>query len=152
MHEFILTLTPEDFSLCEKNGTPKALTMAKLGKLFLDFGPHAPTVAFPEQFGLMIEPTESYTMAELDRFCETVEAVLDLMRTNPTVLTTAPHFTPISKIDDVEANRNPILWERLLKLPSPSQSGRDPRDLMRMPVEQLKRDILKAHQESQKRV
>ena len=59
MHEFILTLSPDDFALLEKNGIPRAQAMAKVGKLFLDFGLHAPTVAFPEVFGLMIEPTES---------------------------------------------------------------------------------------------
>ena len=40
---------------------PKIQAIPQIGKLFLDFGFHAPTVAFPEIFGLMIEPTESYT-------------------------------------------------------------------------------------------
>ena len=61
MHEFILTLSEEDFSNLENHGIPKNQAIPQIGKLFLDFGFHAPTVAFPEIFGLMIEPTESYT-------------------------------------------------------------------------------------------
>ena len=61
MHEFILTLSEDDFSNLEDHGIPKNQAIPQIGKLFLDFGFHAPTVAFPEIFGLMIEPTESYT-------------------------------------------------------------------------------------------
>ena len=61
MHEFILTLSDDDFSNLENHGIPKNQAIPQIGKLFLDFGFHAPTVAFPEVFGLMIEPTESYT-------------------------------------------------------------------------------------------
>src|SRR5690606_25209395 len=83
MHEFILTLSPETFKRIEAAGTPKASAIAKIGKLFLDFGLHAPTVAFPEQFGLMIEPTESFTKAELDRFCDVVGAIHTLIHDHP---------------------------------------------------------------------
>ena len=48
MHEFILTLSNEDFLRLEKIGIPKSKAIPQVGKLFLDFGFHAPTVAFPE--------------------------------------------------------------------------------------------------------
>jgi glycine dehydrogenase len=80
MHEFILTLENEDFQRIEASGTPLAMAITRVGKLFLDFGFHAPTVAWPETFGLMIEPTESYTKAELDHFCDAVLAIRNLVK------------------------------------------------------------------------
>ena len=94
MHEFILTLSEEEFKFLETAGIPKSKAIPQIGKLFLDFGFHAPTVAFPEIYGLMIEPTESFTKSELDRFADAVIAIKNLILQNPEVLNTAPHFTP----------------------------------------------------------
>jgi glycine dehydrogenase len=115
MHEFILTLTPETFKKIEAAGTPKANTIARIGKLFLDFGFHAPTVAFPEQFGLMLEPTETYGKKELDQFSNVVTTILNLINEHPEVLKTVPHFTPIDRVDEVTANKNPVLSEVITK-------------------------------------
>jgi glycine dehydrogenase len=118
MHEFILTLHPETFTKIEAAGVTKAQSIARIGKLFLDFGFHAPTVAFPEPYGLMIEPTETYSQAELDQFSEVVRQILELINSNPEVLRTVPHFTPIDRVDELEANKNPILTEKMTsKLP-----------------------------------
>lgn len=117
MHEFILTLSEADFNRLEAAGVPRALAITRVGKLFLDFGFHAPTVAWPETFGLMIEPTESYTQVELDRFCAAVKAIKRMIQEHPEVLTVVPVFTPVDRIDDVAANRNPVLQERLTRLP-----------------------------------
>lgn len=111
MHEFILTLSPETFKKIEASGTPKANTIARIGKLFLDFGFHAPTVAFPEQFGLMLEPTETYSKAELDQFAQVVQNIFKLITDHPEVLQTVPHFTPIDRVDEVGANKNPQFAE-----------------------------------------
>ena len=116
MHEFILTLKPEDFVHLESVGLRKTDAAPRIGKLFLDFGFHAPTVAWPEPLGLMIEPTESYTKAELDRFAEAVLAIIKLVKTHPQVLNSAPHFTPIDRVEEVEANRDVCLSESLLSL------------------------------------
>lgn len=113
MHEFILTLSPETFKKIEASGTPKTNSIARIGKLFLDFGFHAPTVAFPEQYGLMIEPTETYSQKELDQFAEVVETILNLVNETPEVLQTVPHFTPIDRVDEVQANKNPVLTEKI---------------------------------------
>ncbi|MCB9093270.1 MAG: aminomethyl-transferring glycine dehydrogenase subunit GcvPB, partial [Halobacteriovoraceae bacterium] len=99
MHEFIITLTPEMFARIESIGMPKAQIIARIGKLFLDFGFHAPTVAFPEVFGLMIEPTESFSKKELDTFIKAVIGISEILTQTPEVLLTAPHFTPIKKVD-----------------------------------------------------
>ena len=117
MHEFILTLSDEEFKFLEDAGIPKSKAIPQIGKLFLDFGFHAPTVAFPEVFGLMIEPTESFTKKELDRFADAVIAIKRLIMSTPEVLNTAPHFTPIDRVDEVSANRNLILMEEINHLP-----------------------------------
>lgn len=145
MHEFILTLSKETFDRCEKAGVPKASVIAKVGKLFLDFGLHAPTVAFPEQYGLMIEPTESFTKDELDRFIEVVRAIYVLVRENPEVLATAPHFTPISKVDEVGANKNLVLSGDLSKLPLVLKNRVEPGALGKMPVNDIIKQIIEAH-------
>lgn len=146
MHEFILTLSKETFERCERAGVPKANVIAKVGKLFLDFGLHAPTVAFPEQYGLMIEPTESFTKGELDRFVEVVEAIHGLVREHPEVLTTAPHFTPIRKVDEVGANKNLTLQGDLTMLPKVLPNRIEPGVLSSMPVQDVVKEILNAHQ------
>jgi glycine dehydrogenase len=113
MHEFILTLSDDSFDKLANAGTPKAQAIAKVGKLFLDFGFHAPTVAFPEVYGLMLEPTESYSKAELDQFCEVVKAIHHVINEYPQTLQTAPHFTPIDKVNELEANKRPVLSEKI---------------------------------------
>lgn len=145
MHEFILTIPPELFLKIDKSGTPRAQVIAKIGKLFLDFGLHAPTVAFPEQYGLMIEPTESFTKAELDRFTEVVEAIYKLINEHPEVLTTVPHFTPVDKIDEVKANKDLILAEKISALPQVLENRVSPEKLGKMSVGAICEEILSAH-------
>ncbi len=147
MHEFILTLTPESFARIEAAGTPKANAIARIGKLFLDFGLHAPTVAFPEQYGLMIEPTESFTKAELDRFSEVVEGIHTMIHEHPEVLTTAPHFTPICKMDEVGANKNLVLSEKITGLPNLPRNIVSPKELANMPINEVMKRIVAAHEE-----
>lgn len=147
MHEFIVTISKENFDILEKAGTPKATAIAKIGKLFLDFGLHAPTVAFPEQFGLMIEPTESYTKAELDRFVDILGAIKKILMDHPEVLQSAPHFTPIDKVDEVEANKNLILSEEFNKLPKVLPNRIDPGPLKTMAVGDICAKIISAHKD-----
>lgn len=145
MHEFILTISKETFERIEKSGTPKATAIAKIGKLFLDFGLHAPTVAFPEQFGLMIEPTESFTKKELDRFIEVVRAIHTLINESPEVLITAPHFTPVKKVDEVNANKNLQFFDHLEKFPKLYDNLIAPGVLSTMPVNEVMKKITEAH-------
>ena len=149
MHEFIVTLSNDSFKHIEAAGTPKANAIARIGKLFLDFGFHAPTVAFPEQYGLMIEPTESYSKAELDQFAEVVIAISKLLQDKPEVLKTVPHFTPIDRVDEVAANKNPILAEKITKnLPEIIADRYDSAKLRALSVGDTCELIIKAHQES----
>ncbi|MDD4929297.1 MAG: aminomethyl-transferring glycine dehydrogenase [Gallionella sp.] len=51
------------------------IEVGDIGKRLMDFGFHAPTTSFPVVDTLMVEPTESESMAELDRFCEAMIAI-----------------------------------------------------------------------------
>src|SRR5690606_22314980 len=61
-HECILDLRP----LTAATG----VTAEDVAKRLIDFGFHAPTLSFPVAGTLMVEPTESEDLAELDRFCD----------------------------------------------------------------------------------
>ena len=147
MHEFIITIEPELFKKLEEAGTPKAQAIARIGKLFLDFGLHAPTVAFPEVYGLMIEPTESFSKSELDHFTDVVSAIHKVLYETPEVLTTVPHFTPIRKVDEVGANKKLVLWENLTALPPVLANKIEPGELSSMKVGEVCHKILLAHQD-----
>ncbi len=144
MHEFIITLSESDFQRIESVGIPRATIIGRVGKLFLDFGFHAPTVAWPETFGLMIEPTESYSRVELDRFAESVEAIGRLIREHPEVLNYTPFFTPVERIDDVSANRHLCLHEPIIELPQVPENRLPLSELLTMPVESIYRRIVEA--------
>jgi glycine dehydrogenase len=144
MHEFIITLKDEDYAHFESVGLRKSDSASRIGKLFLDFGFHAPTVAWPEPLGLMIEPTESYTKAELDRFAEAVQAILKLIQEHPQVLLSAPHFTPIDRVEEVEANRDVCLSESLEELPELNRPRISTRELAKMPVTTIYEKLVEA--------
>lgn len=144
MHEFIITLPPATFEALEAAGIHRNKAISLFGKLFLDFGFHAPTVSFPEAEGLMIEPTESYTKAELDRFADAVILMLQLVESQPTVLLTVPHFTPVDKIDDVMANKQIVLSEPLTSLPDVASNRIAPAQLAIMPLEAIAEAIREA--------
>lgn len=145
MHEFILTISKETFERIEKSGTPKAQAIGKIGKLFLDFGLHAPTVSFPEPFGLMVEPTESFSKGELDDFVEVLVGIHKILHEQPEVLTTVPHFTPIRKVDEVAANKNLVLSEKVEGLFDLPKNLMDPGELKAMSTSQVISKIMEAH-------
>lgn len=144
MHEFIITLHDEDYAQLESVGLRKADSAPRIGKLFLDFGFHAPTVAWPEPLGLMIEPTESYTKAELDRFADAVKAIRRLIAEHPEALLSAPHFTPIDRVEEVEANREVCLSESLDELPAINLPRISTRELAKMSVDAIYEKIVAA--------
>ena len=137
MHEFILTLKAPYFKKLEKVGLPKAAVMPALGKLFLDFGFHAPTIAWPEPLGMMIEPTESFTQAQLDRFADTLLAMLSLIEKCPEALLEAPRTTPVDKVDEAQANRQLCLSEPCGHLPVLHHHRLHPKQLLEMPLDKL---------------
>jgi glycine dehydrogenase len=74
----------------------KGIEVTDIAKRLMDYGFHAPTVSFPVAGTLMIEPTESENLEELDRFCDAMIAIRKEIETvtadNPNnVLKNAPH-------------------------------------------------------------
>jgi glycine dehydrogenase subunit 2 len=61
----------------------------------------------------MIEPTDTETRETLDEFVEALIKILEEAKTNPEILKNAPHNTPVSRLDEVQAARKPDLrWKK----------------------------------------
>ncbi len=85
-----------------------------IAKRLIDAGFHPYTVSFPliVHGALMIEPTETESKRELDLFIETMIAIAKEAEQNPQHVTTAPHNTRTSRVDEVGAARRPVLrWK-----------------------------------------
>ena len=92
----------------------KGVHTVDIAKRLLDYGLHPPTVCFPliVDEALMIEPTETESKQTLDSFIEAMKEIARDVEENPGILHTAPHNTPVKRLDDVRAARNPDLrWE-----------------------------------------
>lgn len=87
------------------------VTTMDVAKRLLDYGYHAPTVYFPQLFheSLMIEPTENESKETIDGFISVMRQIAEEACTNPEQVKTAPHDTPIGRVDDVLAAKHPIL-------------------------------------------
>jgi glycine dehydrogenase subunit 2 len=86
-----------------------------LAKRLLDFGFHPPTVYFPllVDEALMVEPTETETKESLDAFAEAIEEILTEAESDPGVAREAPYSTPVRRLDEVRATRNPVVRQPL---------------------------------------
>lgn len=87
------------------------VTTMDIAKRLLDYGYHAPTIYFPLLFheSLMIEPTETESKETIDEFISVMRKIAEEAVTEPETLKTAPHITPIGRVDDVLAAKNPVL-------------------------------------------
>ncbi|TAL35188.1 MAG: glycine dehydrogenase subunit 2 [Spirochaetes bacterium] len=104
-HEFVLS----------DKGMPNGVTTNDIAKRILDYGFHSPTVYFPLLIpgAIMIEPTESECKETLDDFAVAMKAIKEEAERDPEKVKTAPHTTPIRRVDAVLAARKPVLaWEK----------------------------------------
>ncbi len=86
-----------------------------IAKRLLDYGFHPPTMSFPliVHGALMIEPTESEGIDELDAFVAAMKAIAREAREEPDTVKGAPYSTPVQRLDEVRAARQPVLrWRR----------------------------------------
>ncbi|MGC8662885.1 MAG: aminomethyl-transferring glycine dehydrogenase subunit GcvPB [Thermoplasmata archaeon] len=88
-----------------------------IAKRMLDYGLHAPTIYFPliVEEALMIEPTETESKDNMDKFADIMIQIATEAKENPEILKKAPQNTVVRRIDEVEAARNPILSWKMLK-------------------------------------
>ena len=87
------------------------VTTMDVAKRLLDYGYHAPTIYFPLLFheSLMIEPTENESKDTIDGFIAVMRKIAEEARTNPDIVKSAPHNTPIGRVDDVLAAKQPVV-------------------------------------------
>lgn len=90
------------------------VTTLDIAKRLLDYGYHAPTIYFPLLFhqSIMIEPTETESIETLDEFIDVMKRVATEAIENPEIVKNAPHNTPVRRLDETNAARNPILHYR----------------------------------------
>mgnify|MGYP003590470447 CR=1 FL=1 len=100
-HEFVLS----------DAGFPNGVTANDIAKRILDAGYHAPTVYFPllVHGAIMIEPTETESLATLDRFADAMISIRGEAETEPELVKSAPHTTPVRRVDAVLAARKPVI-------------------------------------------
>ncbi|MGM0494148.1 MAG: aminomethyl-transferring glycine dehydrogenase subunit GcvPB [Armatimonadota bacterium] len=103
MHECVLSAK----GLSEETG----VRAADVAKRLLDYDIHPPTMYFPliVDEALMIEPTETEPKAVLDRFIAAVREIVSDAADRPELLHESPHSTPVRRVDEVAAARNPTL-------------------------------------------
>jgi glycine dehydrogenase subunit 2 len=102
MHEVVLS---------DHHQNAHGVTTLDIAKRLIDYGFHPPTIYFPliVHGALMIEPTESEGLAELDRFVETMLRIASEAETQPELLKKAPTSTRRSRFDEAAAARKPVL-------------------------------------------
>ncbi len=107
MHEFVLSAD----TMKEKFG----VTALDVAKALLDNGIHPPTIYFPliVHEAMMIEPTETESKQTLDHFVDVMLDIYKKAEENPEELKNAPVKTPVKRIDEVRAAKQPVLkWEK----------------------------------------
>ena len=102
-HEFVVS--------CEKLLREKGVRALDVAKRLLDYGMHPPTIYFPliVKEALMIEPTETETKEDIDAY---VDALTSIAKEDPEVVRSAPSKTPVKRVDEASAAKNPVLtWK-----------------------------------------
>lgn len=103
MHEFVLS--------GERQKHESGVSTLNIAKALMDENTHPPTVYFPliVHEAIMIEPTESETKEKMDEFAATMIKIAEEAKVNPDKLISAPHTTPVKRVDETLAARHPDL-------------------------------------------
>jgi glycine dehydrogenase subunit 2 len=109
MHEVVFS---------DKRQAAKGVKTGDIAKRLIDYGFHPYTVSFPMivHGALMIEPTESESLEELDLFIQAMRSIAQEVEETPELVKSAPHSTRVSRLDEVQAARKPVLrWRPEVK-------------------------------------
>lgn len=106
-HEFV-------FDGLKDETARESVSTLDVAKRLLDYGYHAPTIYFPLLFhqSIMIEPTETESKETIDQFIEVMRKIAQEAKSDPEMVHSAPHNTPVSRPDETMAARQPILRYR----------------------------------------
>ncbi len=109
MHEFVAEGRWED---------APGVRALDISKRLMDYGVHPPTNYFPliVHDALMIEPTETESKQTLDAFVEAMLKIAQEAHSDPEILRTAPHVTPVGRLDEVRAAKDLVLCCRPVEL------------------------------------
>ena len=107
-HEFVFD------GLADKS---TGVTTLDIAKRLLDYGYHAPTIYFPLLFhqSIMIEPTETESKETLDEFIAVMKLVAKEAIESPEIVKSAPHTTPVRRLDETTAARFPKVTYKQMK-------------------------------------
>ncbi|MDN5277469.1 MAG: glycine dehydrogenase subunit 2 [Clostridiales bacterium] len=102
MHEFVISAQRQK---------EKGVSALDIAKRLMDFGFHPPTMYFPliVKEALMIEPTETESKETLDAFADALIEIAREVEEQPEKVKGAPHTTPVRRLDEAKAARNPVL-------------------------------------------
>lgn len=105
------TPTLHEFVLSDRLQKAAEVTTMDMAKALMEFGFHPPTVYFPlvVSGAIMIEPTETEPIEELDRFVQAMETIARTSTEDPQSLHDTPQGCPVTRVDEVWAARNLVL-------------------------------------------
>lgn len=106
-HEFIVTP--------EKGMKEKGIHTLNIAKRLIDYGFHPPTIYFPliVEEAMMIEPTETENKETLEAFADALLKIRQEALEDPDLVKEAPHSTHVSRFDEAQAARKPVLrWSK----------------------------------------
>lgn len=101
MHEFVLSV---------KKYKNKGISALNVAKRLIDYGYHPPTIYFPVivEEAMMIEPTETESLDNLNDFYEALSKIVDEIESKPEVVINAPLSTSIRRVNELYAVQNPV--------------------------------------------
>ena len=87
------------------------ITTLDVAKRLMDYGVHPPTIYFPLIIpqAMMVEPVETESKETLDHFIDVMKKIAIEAKENPEIFKDAPHDTIVSRLDEVQAARNPVI-------------------------------------------
>lgn len=109
MHEMVYSASRQ------KKAT--GITATDIAKRLIDYGMHPPTIYFPlpnvAPETMLVEPTETESLDQVDEFIEAMIKIAKEADETPEILKEAPHNTPVRRLDEATAARQPILrWKK----------------------------------------
>ena len=105
-HEFVAS--------AEALKSETGVRMLDIAKRLIDHGYHPPTIYFPliVEEGMLVEPTETESLETLDAFADALIEIAQEARRDPDVVKSAPHASPVRRLDEATAARHPDLHWR----------------------------------------
>lgn len=115
-HLKYLTPTLHECVFSDKIQKQNGVSNLDIAKRLIDYDVHPPTMSFPliVPGALMIEPTETESKKDLDRFINAMKTISKEAKKDPQICKNAPHNSYVRRLDEASAARNPVLrWNKV---------------------------------------